>query len=166
MIASKPYIMERLYLQTDRERLAEILPLGVWLLSPTLGQYEKQRYLSMAVERAPQSVIRLIHETKETCSTEAMAELLENPAVRRIMAAETENHAEIDVPEYWYRLYGWLLEYYPFNGVPMFGDKRHFRLHLEPAAAVIHPERDYHILSFQSGTTVQFLRKYSEQTTT
>ncbi len=47
------YIMERLYLQTDRERLAEILPLGVWLLSPTLGQYEKQRYLSMAVEKSP-----------------------------------------------------------------------------------------------------------------
>lgn len=157
VIASKPYIMERLYLQTDRERLAEILPLGVWLLSPTLGQYEKQRYLSMAVERAPQSVIRLIHETKETCSTEAMAELLENPAVRRIMAAETENHAEIDVPEYWYRLYGWLLEYYPFNGVPMFGDKRHFRLHLNRRLLSFIRKRDYHTYLSKAELTVQFL---------
>lgn len=157
VIASKPYIMERLYLQTDRERLAEILPLGVWLLSPTHGQYEKQRYLSMAVERAPQSVIRLIHETKETCSTEAMAELLENPAVRRIMAAETENHAEIDVPEYWYRLYGWLLEYYPFNGVPMFGDKRHFRLHLNRRLLSFIRKRDYHTYLSKAELTVQFL---------
>ena len=60
------------------------------------------------------------------------------------MAAETENHAEIDVPEYWYRLYGWLLEYYPFNGVPMFGDKRHFRLHLNRRLLSFIRKRDYH----------------------
>lgn len=157
LIASKPYIMERLFLQTGTERLTEILPLGVWLLSPTLGQYEKRRYLSMAVKRAPQSVIRLIHETKETGSMEAMAELLENPAVRRIMAAETENHAEIDVPEYWYRLYGWLLEYYPFNGVPMFGDKRHFRLHLNRRLLSFIRKRDYQAYLSKAELTVQFL---------
>lgn len=157
LIASKPYIMERLFLQTGTERLTEILPLGVWLLSPTLGQYEKRRYLSMAVEKAPQSVIRLIHETKETGSMEAMAELLENPAVKRIMAAETENHAEIDVPEYWYRLYGWLLEYYPFNGVPMFGDKRHFRLHLNRRLLSFIRKRDYQAYLSKAELTVQFL---------
>ena len=157
LIASKPYIMERLFLQTGTERLTEILPLGVWLLSPTLGQYEKRRYLSMAVEKAPQSVIRLIHETKETGSMEAMAELLENPAVKRIMAAETENHAEIDVPEYWYRLYGWLLEYYPFNGVPMFGDKLHFRLHLNLRLLSFIRKRDYQTYLSKAELTVQFL---------
>lgn len=157
LIASKPYIMERLFLQTGTERLTEILPLGVWLLSPTLGQYEKRRYLSMAMKRAPQSVIRLIHETKETGSMEAMAELLENPAVKRIMAAETENHAEIDVPEYWYRLYGWLLEYYPFNGVPMFGDKRHFRLHLNRRLLSFIRKRDYQAYLSKAELTVQFL---------
>lgn len=157
LIASKPYIMERLFLQTGTERLTEIMPLGVWLVSPTLGQYEKRRYLSMAVKRAPQSVIRLIHETKETGSMEAMAELFENLAVKRIMAAETENHAEIDVPEYWYRLYGWLLEYYPFNGVPMFGDKLHFRLHLNLRLLSFIRKRDYQTYLSKAELTVQFL---------
>lgn len=157
LIASKPYILERLFLQTGTERLAEILPLTVWLFSPTLGQYEKQRYLSIAVERAPQSVIRLIHETKETGSMEAMAELLENLSVKRIMTAEMENHAEIDVPEYWYRLYGWMLEYYPFNGVPMFGDKRHFRLHLNRRLLSFIRKRDYQAYLSKAELTMQFL---------
>lgn len=73
------------------------------------------------------------------------------------MAAETENHAEIDVPEYWYRLYGWLLEYYPFNGVPIFGDKRHFRLHLNRRLRHSSGKRDYHTYLSKAELTVQFL---------
>lgn len=157
LFVSKPYIMERLFLQTGTERLAELMPFAAWLSSPTLGQYEKQRYLTAVLERAPQTVIRFIHRTKDTGSIEGMAELLENPHIRRIMAAETERHAEIDVPEYWYRLYGWLLEYYPFNGVPMFGDKLHFRLHLNRSLLSFIRKRDYQTYLSKAQLTMQFL---------
>lgn len=157
LLASKPYVLERLFLQTDAERLAEAIPFTAWLSSSALGRYEKQRYLSAVLEHSPQALIRFIHGAEDGGSVEGMAELLENPHVRHIMAAETENHAEIDVPEYWYRLYGWLLEYYPFNGVPMFGDKRHFRLHLNRRLLTFIRKRDYQAYLSKADLTIQFL---------
>lgn len=157
LLASKPYVLERLFLQTDAQRLAEAIPFTAWLSSSALGRYEKQRYLSAVLEHSPQSLIRFIHGAEDAGSVEGMAELLENPHVRHIMAAETENHAEIGVPEYWYRLYGWLLEYYPFNGVPMFGDKRHFRLHLNRRLLTFIRKRDYQAYLSKADLTIQFL---------
>lgn len=157
LLASKPYVLERLFLQTDAERLAEAIPFTAWFSSSALGRYEKQRYLSAVLEHSPQVLIRFIHGAEDAGSVEGMAELLENPHVRHIMAAETENHAEIDVPEYWYRLYGWLLEYYPFNGVPMFGDKRHFRLHLNRRLLTFISKRDYQAYLSKADLTIQFL---------
>lgn len=157
LLASKPYVLERLFLQTDAERLAEAIPFTAWLSSSALGRYEKQRYLSAVLEHSPQVLIRFIHGAEDAGSVEGMAELLENPHVRHIMAAETENHAEIDVPEYWYRLYGWLLKYYPFNGVPMFGDKRHFRLHLNRRLLTFISKRDYQAYLSKADLTIQFL---------
>ncbi len=157
LLASKPYVLERLFLQTDAERLAEAIPFTAWLSSSALGRYEKQRYLSAVLEHSPQALIRFIHGADDAGSVEGMAELLENPHVRHIMAAETENHAEIDVPEYWYRLYGWLLKYYPFNGVPMFGDKRHFQLHLNRRLLTFIRKRDYQAYLSKADLTIQFL---------
>lgn len=157
LLASKSHAMLRLFRQTDARKIAEILPFAAWLTSSSLGHHEKQRYLSAFLEYAPQEVIRFIHETIENGCIESMAELIENTHARRIMSAETEHHAEIDVPEYWYRLYGWLLEYYPFNGVPMFGDKMHFRKRLNYSLLSFIRKRPH--LSFLSKTelTVQFL---------
>ena len=157
LFASKPYMLERLLLQTEAERLAEAIPFTAWLSSSALGRYEKQRYLSAILERSPQALIRFIHEAEDAGSVEGMAELLENPHIRHIMAAETENHAEIGVPEYWYRLYGWLLEYYPFNGVPMFGDKHHFRLHLNRRLLTFIRKRDYQAYLSKADLTIRFL---------
>lgn len=157
LLASKPYVLERLFLQTDEERLAEAISFTAWLSSSALGRHEKQRYLSAVLEHSPQSLIRFIHGAEDAGSVEGMAELLENPHIRHIMAAETENHAEIDVPEYWYRLYGWLLEYYPFNGVPMFGDKRHFRLHLNRRLLTFIRKREYQAYLSKADLTLQFL---------
>lgn len=153
LLSDRSYALERLFLQAGGSAL--LLP--VWLPSPTLGQHEKQRYLIAMLECVPQAIIRFIRETRDTGGMEGMAELLENPHVRRIMATETENHAEIDVPEYWYRLYGWLLEYYPFNGVPMFGDKRHFQLHLNRRLLSFIRKRDYQAYLSKADLTVQFL---------
>ena len=155
--ASKPYVMDRLFLQTGVERLSETIPFASWFTSTVIGRYEKQRYLSTVLEYSPQTVLRFIHEIKETGSLEDLADLMENPHIRRIMAAETEDRAEIGVPEYWYRLYGWLLEYYPFNGVPTFGDKQHFRLHLNRRLlAFIHKRNSPSYLS-RADITLQFL---------
>jgi len=157
LLASKPYVMDRLFLQTGAERLPEAIPFAAWLTSAVLGRYEKQRYLSAVLEHSPQAVIRFIHETKDTGSLEDMAGLLDNPHVRRIMAAETEDRAEIGVPEYWYRLYGWLLEYYPFNGVPIFGDKRHFGLHLNRRLLSFIRKRERQAYLSKAELTVRFL---------
>lgn len=154
---SNPHVLERLILQTDTARLTEVIPFAVWLETKALGQYEKQRFLSVVLELAPQALIRFIHEANESGSVEDMAELLENPHIRHIMQAETENHAEIDVPEYWYRLYGWLLEYYPFNGVPMFGDKRHFRLHLGRRLLTFIRKREQQAYLSKADLTARFL---------
>ena len=157
LLASKLYVLERLFLQTDAERLAEAIPFTAWLSSSALGRYEKQRYLSAVLEHSPHTLIRFIHGAEDVGSMECMAELLENPHIRHIMAAETEIHAEIGVPEYWYKLYGWLLEYYPFNGVPMFGDKHHFRLYLNRRLLTFIHKRDYRIYLSKADLTIQFL---------
>lgn len=123
----------------------------------SLGRYERQRLLSMILETVPQSVVRFIHVSHDSGRLDFMAELLENPHVRSIMATETEDHAEIGVPEYWYRLYGWLLEYYPFNGVPMFGDKPHFRIHLNRSLLTFIHKRNSPVYLSKVDMTMQFL---------
>lgn len=123
----------------------------------SLGRYERQRLLSMILETVPQSVVRFIHVSHDSGRLDFMAELLENPHVRSIMATETEDHAEIGVPEYWYRLYGWLLEYYPFNGVPMFGDKPHFRIHLNRSLLTFIHKRNSPVYLSKADLTMQFL---------
>lgn len=170
-LAGHPQALARLLLQLESHQTGKILsgavgasdavPLLSLFFSPSFpaGQQERQRMLALMLEHVPQEVVRFIHGTRESGSLDSMAELLENPHVRCIMAAETEHHAEIGLPEYWYRLYGWLLEYYPFNGVPMFGDKRHFRLHLNRSLLSFIHKRTYSAYISKAGLTVQFLQE-------
>lgn len=170
-LAGHPQALARLLLQLESHQTGKILsgavgasdavPLLSLFFSPSFpaGQRERQRMLALMLEHVPQEVVRFIHGTREPGSLDSMAELLENPHVRRIMAAETEYHAEVGLPEYWYRLYGWLLEYYPFNGVPMFGDKRHFRLHLNRNLLSFIHKRTYSAYISKAGLTVQFLQE-------
>ena len=171
VLAGHPQALARLLLQLESHQTGKILsgavgasdavPLLSLFFSPSFpaGQRERQRMLALMLEHVPQEVVRFIHGTRESGSLDSMAELLENPHVRRIMAAETEHHAEVGLPEYWYRLYGWLLEYYPFNGVPMFGDKRHFRLHLNRSLLSFIHKRTYSAYISKAGLTVQFLQE-------
>lgn len=171
VLAGHPQALARLLLQLESHQTGKILsgavgasdavPLLSLFFSPSFpaGQRERQRMLALMLEHVPQEVVRFIHGTRESGSLDSMAELLENPHVRCIMAAETEHHAEVGLPEYWYRLYGWLLEYYPFNGVPMFGDKRHFRLHLNRSLLSFIHKRTYSAYISKAGLTVQFLQE-------
>lgn len=169
-LAGHPQALARL-LQLESHQTGKILsgavgasdavPLLSLFFSPSFlaGQRERQRMIALMLEHVPQEVVRFIHGTRESGSLDSMAELLENPHVRYIMSAETEHHAEVGLPEYWYRLYGWLLEYYPFNGVPMFGDKRHFRLHLNRSLLSFIHKRTYSAYISKAGLTVQFLQE-------
>ena len=171
VLAGHPQALARLLLQLESHQTGKILsgavgasdavPLLSLFFSPSFpaGQRERQRMLALMLEHVPQEVVRFIHGTRESGSLDSMAELLENPHVRCIMSAETEHHAEVGLPEYWYRLYGWLLEYYPFNGVPMFGDKRHFRLHLNRSLLSFIHKRTYSAYISKAGLTVQFLQE-------
>jgi hypothetical protein len=128
-----------------------------WLASPSVSRYERQRYLALTLERTPQVVIRFIHECSDADLLHNMAELLESASVKQLMTSEAENHAEVDLPEYWHHLYSWLLEYYPFNGVAMFGDKKHFKLHLHERFLWFIHKRSTSVYLSKAEITVQFL---------
>ena len=128
-----------------------------WLTSTTLGHYEKQRYFAVVLETRPLMVLRFIRETSDEGNVKRLALLLETESVRRIMVAETESHAEVDVPEYWHHLYLWLIIHYPFNGVAMFGDKRHFVLHLHERFLFFIRKRSAATYLSKTDLTIRFL---------
>lgn len=128
-----------------------------WLTSTTLGHYEKQRYFAVVLETRPLMVLRFIRETSDEGNVKRLALLLETESVRRIMVAETESHAEVDVSEYWHHLYLWLIIHYPFNGVAMFGDKRHFVLHLHERFLFFIRKRSAATYLSKTDLTIRFL---------
>ena len=128
-----------------------------WLTSTALGHYEKQRYFAVVLETRPQMVLRFIRETSDEGNVKRLALLLESESVRRIMVAETESHAEVDVPDYWHHLYLWLIKHYPFNGVAMFGDKRHFVLHLHERFLFFIRKRSAATYLSKTDLTIRFL---------
>ena len=130
IVAENRILSKRIAVLIDNEGAGEWHLMLSWLTSTTLGHYEKQRYFAVVLETRPLMVLRFIRETSDEGNVKRLALLLESESVRRIMVAETESHAEVDVPEYWHHLYLWLIQHYPFNGVAMFGDKRHFVQHL------------------------------------
>ena len=128
-----------------------------WLTSTALGHYEKQRYFAVVLETRPQMVLRFIRETSDEGNVKRLALLLESESVRRIMVAETESHAEVDVPDYWHHLYMWLIKHYPFNGVAMFGDKRHFVQHLHERFLFFIRKRSASTFLSKTDLTIRFL---------
>lgn len=128
-----------------------------WLTSTTLGHYEKQRYFAVVLETRPLMVLRFIRETSDEGNVKRLALLLETESVWRIMVAETESHAEVDVPEYWHHLYLWLIKHYPFNGVAMFGDKRHFVQHLHERFLFFIRKRSASTYLSKTDLTIRFL---------
>jgi hypothetical protein len=72
-----------------------------------------------------------------------MAELLDSVSVKQIMVTEAEEHAEVDLPPYWHYLYEWLIRYYPYNGIAMFGGKAEFTNHLHHRLLIFIQKRNY-----------------------
>lgn len=100
------------------------------LSEPSVGQAEKRRLLALLLEMRPDIPIRFVHETNDDTRLQGMSILLDTLSVRQLIRTETKEHAEVDLPPYWHYLYEWLIQYYPYNGIAMFGGKTEFTLHL------------------------------------
>lgn len=129
----------------------------LWLSSPTISLHEKRRYLGMILNTHPDIPVHFIHETEEESNLDRMAEILDAVVVKQIMITECEPHAEVDVPVYWHNLYNWLIEYYPFNGLAIFGDKQHFRMHLNQRLLTFIRKRNYAAYLSKEELTLKFL---------
>lgn len=128
-----------------------------WLLSTTLSVYEKRRSLARLLDMKPAVVLRFIHETSDEKSIRSLAGLLDRVMVRQIIDTESENHTEVDVPDYWMYLYNWLIKNYPFNGVYMFGNKMQFKEYLNVKLLHFIRKRLYSAYLSKAELTVQFL---------
>lgn len=128
-----------------------------WLLSTTVSVYEKRRILSGLLEWEPIVVIRYIHETQDEKNIHTLALLLDKMMVRQIINAECEDHTEADVPAYWMYLYNWLLRYYPFNGIYMFGNKLQFQEYLNTKLLLFIRKRSYSAFLSKADITIHFL---------
>ena len=128
-----------------------------WLLNTTLSLYEKRRSLAAMLESSPVIVVRFIHETQDEKHIRTLASLLDIVMVKQIINAECENHTEIDVPAYWMHLYNWLIKYYPFNGIYMFGSKLQFKEYLNVKLLHFIRKRPYSTYLSKTELTMQFL---------
>lgn len=157
IVAENRILSERIAVLIDNEDAGEWHLMLSWLTSTTLGHYERQRYFAVVLDTRPLMVLRFIRETSDEGNVKRLALLLESESVRRIMVAETESHAEVDVPEYWHHLYLWLIQHYPFNGVAMFSDKRHFVQHLHERFLFFIRKRSASTYLSKTDLTIRFL---------
>lgn len=123
------HTLRRLLLQTNRE--ASLVRLYSTALDRMFSVKDgKRRFMELFLEMQPEVPLSFIHKTEEDGRLHGMAELLGTHSVRRVMEKEIAEHAEVDLPPYWHYLYEWLIKYYPYNGVAIFGGKSNFIGHL------------------------------------
>lgn len=149
-----PALSEKLSVLLAEEKNEDYM---FWLLSTTLSVYEKRRSLARLLDMKPAVVLRFIHETSDEKSIRSLAGLLDRVMVRQIIDTESENHTEVDVPDYWMYLYDWLIKNYPFNGVYMFGNKMQFKEYLNMKLLHFIRKRLYSAYLSKAELTVQFL---------
>ena len=125
----REHALRRLAGQTEQEK--PLLDLyAAALAEPSAGQAEKRRLLALLLETKPGIPVRFVHETGDDAKLRDMSVLLDTLSVRQLIRTETKEHAEVDLPPYWHYLYEWLIRYYPYNGIAMFGGKAEFIRHL------------------------------------
>ena len=152
----RKHILYRLLWQTEGR--TTLLRLYTTMLSePIFGKLEKRRFLEMLLEVKPDIPVFFIHEAAGDEDLYGMAELLDSVSVRRIMTTEAEEHAEVDLPPYWHYLYEWLIRYYPFNGLAIFGGKGEFILHLHRKLLTFIRKRNHSFYLSKAELTTSFL---------
>lgn len=154
---NKGYILRRLVAQVDDSR--PILKMYAGVLTGTYSQNEKQLFMEMLLDINPEIPVRSVHETGDEAILHSMSVLLNTHSVRQIMKTETEEHAEVDLPPYWHYLYEWLVQYYPFNGLAIFGGKGDFIQHLHFRLLTYIHKRNYAYYLSKTELTFTFLKE-------
>lgn len=152
----REHALRRLAGQTEQEK--PLLDLyAAALAEPSAGQAEKRRLLALLLETRSGIPVRFVHEASDDARLREMSALLDTLSVRQLIRTETKEHAEVDLPPYWHYLYEWLIKYYPYNGIAMFGGKAEFTRHLHHRLlAYIHKRNGAPYLS-KAELTVSFL---------
>lgn len=150
------YVLRRLLWQADNDIVL------VHLYSTAMDQTfsvknEKRRFMEIFLEMQPDLPVRFVHEVEEDGRLRSMAELLDTRSVHRMMEKEAEEHAEVDLPPYWHYLYEWLIKYYPFNGVAVFGGKSNFISHLHYRLLTFIHKRNHTFYLSKTELTASFL---------
>lgn len=150
------YALRRLLWHTDNREMLFRLYATVLAASSESIQ-EKRRFLALLLEMKPDIPVRFVHETDNDADLHEMAALLDTHSVRQIMRTETEEHAEVNLPPYWHYLYEWLVKYYPFNGLAIFGGKSDFIHHLHHRLLTFIYKRNYSYYLSKQELTASFL---------
>jgi len=150
------YVLRRILLQTDHA--AMLVRLYSIAMDRTFSVKDgKRRFMEIFLEIQPDVPMRFIHETEEDGRLHGMAELLGTRSVRKIMEEEAGEHAEVDLPPYWHYLYEWLIKYYPYNGVAIFGGKSDFISHLHYRLLTFVRKRNHTLYLSKPELTAAFL---------
>jgi hypothetical protein len=150
------HILRRLLLQTDNDTvLVHLYSITMDRTFPVKGG--KCRFMEIFLEMRPDVPLRFVHGTEEDGRLHGMAELLDTRSVRGIMEKETGEHAEVDLPPYWHYLYEWLIKYYPYNGVAIFGGKSDFISHLHYRLLTFIHKRNHTLYLSKPELTAAFL---------
>lgn len=150
------YVLRRILLQTDHA--AVLVRLYSISMDRTFSVKDgKRRFMEIFLEIQPDVPMRFIHETEEDGRLHGMAELLGTRSVRKIMEKEAGEHAEVDLPPYWHYLYEWLIKYYPYNGVAIFGGKSDFISHLHYRLLTFVRKRNHTLYLSKPELTAAFL---------
>ncbi|OCR29004.1 hypothetical protein AC094_34330 [Bacteroides fragilis] len=150
------YVLRRILLQTDHA--AVLVHLYSITMDRTFSVKDgKRRFMEIFLEIQPDVPMRFIHETEEDGRLHGMAELLGTRSVRKIMEKEAGEHAEVDLPPYWHYLYEWLIKYYPYNGVAIFGGKSDFIGHLHYRLLTFVRKRNHTLYLSKTELTAAFL---------
>ena len=150
--------LRRMILHFDDDDLL----LGVFaagLAKPDYTVWQKNRFLLSFLELAGSVPVRFIHESDGKNDLSRMAELLDSGSVWKIMQVEMTRQSKPGLAFYWHYLYEWLLRYYPYNDVSLFGGKSQFVNHLHFRFLTFVHKQPF--LSFYSeyDLTVQFLQE-------
>ena len=156
LCAEDGHAMRRLLWQAAGGKLLLDLYTAVLAL-PSAGLQGKRCFLSLLLEAKPDIPLRFVHGTQDGNGLYGMEELLDSLSVRTLMREETGEHAEVDLPPYWHYLYEWLIRYYPFNGLAIFGGKAEFTRHLHHRLLTFIRKRNYSFYLSKAELTVSFL---------
>lgn len=150
------YVLRRILLQADHAVV--LVRLYSIAMDRTFSVKDgKRRFMEIFLEIQPDVPMRFIHETEEDGRLHGMAELLGTRSVRKIMEKEAGEHAEVDLPPYWHYLYEWLIKYYPYNGVAIFGGKSDFIGHLHYRLLTFVRKRNHTLYLSKPELTAAFL---------